>query len=326
MDTRKLIAFGKATFSITLPKAWVKKNNLKPGMSLSVREIGQDRLEIAPALLENTEEPLKGIININSKTEDEAAREIVSQYVRGRTLIEIEGNNRGKIKGIRAALHGLLGVEIMEVTPFKIVANVFADNSLINLPHVIRRIEIITYTLFDDTARLIKHNVELEEIFEKDYEVDRQALFGIRQVIKALEYPVHARKLNMNPLELAGTWHIITSLEVIADYARNMSLVFHSTDLLQSLNPSQISQLTAAIVDIRSIYEKTLLAYHKKDGKAASAVFPLILDLSKKTGLLENRSKHKYHPVVIEYKKRIIYRCRDILRVIANLWPEKSDE
>lgn len=326
MDTRKLIAFGKATFSITLPKSWVKRNNLKPGAQIAVHEVAQDRLEITPAALQSEDEPEKGTITISSKNEDEAAREIISQYVRGRTLIEIIGNNRGKVKGIRAALHGLLGVEMMEVTPMKIVANVFADNSMINLPHVIRRIEIITYTLFDDTARLIKHDMELDEIFEKDYEVDRHALFGIRQVIKGLERPGYARKLGMNPLELAGTWHIITSLEVISDYARNLSLVFHSTDLLQNLNPAQITQMTLAIAEIRSIYEQTLNAYHKKDGKAASAIYPSIIELSKKTGQMESRSRHRYYPVVIEYEKRIIFRCRDILRVISNLWPEKPEE
>ena len=323
MEMRKLIAFGKATFSITLPKAWVKKNSLRAGAAMSVREIAQDRLEVSPLSANPGEEPERGVVLIDTKSESESAREIISQYVRGRELIEVLGNNRGKIKGIRAALHGLLGVEMMEVTPTKIVAHVFADHSLINLPHVIRRIEIITYSLFDDTSRLIKHDVELEEIFEKDYEVDRHALFGIRQVIKGLEQPLFARKLGMNPLELAGTWHIITSLEVIADYARNMGLVFHSTDFLKSLSPSQIHHLTAIIADIRAVYEKTLMAYHKKDGKAAAAVFPLIVGLSKKAGQLEINPKNRYYPVISEYEKRIIFRCRDILRVISDLWPDE---
>jgi len=48
MDKRKIILFGKSAYCLTLPQAWVKKNNFKKGDLLGVQETHRNSLELIP--------------------------------------------------------------------------------------------------------------------------------------------------------------------------------------------------------------------------------------------------------------------------------------
>src|SRR3989344_1900199 len=81
MELRKLIGFGKATFSITLPKKWVKENALVKGDLILIQEKSPEKLEISPKLTEQPELIKEATLNMNEKNLKELERELITAYI-----------------------------------------------------------------------------------------------------------------------------------------------------------------------------------------------------------------------------------------------------
>ncbi|MFH1591603.1 MAG: AbrB/MazE/SpoVT family DNA-binding domain-containing protein [archaeon] len=170
MDRRKIQLIAGTTYSITLPKDWVRKNNLREKMEVLVQERGDRNLLISSAPRSETnpkemsldvdkhgdviEQMLFGLyylgvetITLNSKTE-------ISKEVRGR---------------IRRTLNYMSGTEINYEDRKKISVRVLLDCSKVSITQTLYR---ITLLIDLSLASLIDH-VELEEIDVNEDEVDR---------------------------------------------------------------------------------------------------------------------------------------------------------
>jgi phosphate uptake regulator len=154
MEERKLIQFGKSAFCMTMPQAWLRKNHLKKGDSLSVQETLRNSLEIMPAG-GNTEDAHELDIDISGKSTDEIIQLLLSTYLNGYTVITLRGPNAGKVAFVRKHVHEFIAAEIMEVTSNKMVIHIFWDINNIHLQSIINRVGHITRSVFAETIELI---------------------------------------------------------------------------------------------------------------------------------------------------------------------------
>ena len=89
MEYRKLISFGKSSFVISLPKAWINKHKLSKGNLLYLQESETD-LIISPKEHEEVEER-EITINVDGKDIFFITREINAAYIENNRRIILKG-------------------------------------------------------------------------------------------------------------------------------------------------------------------------------------------------------------------------------------------
>lgn len=323
METRKIIAFGDSTFSITLPKKWVVKHKLKKGDTVAVKESALGGLEVFPGTRKGEPEVKKITIRIDDRPLREVQREFIAAYIKGYSVIDLIGDHQGKVSELRRRLHELIGVEIMEVAHDRITTNVFFDVSAVSLEKIIARIALITKTIFDETILLIKKKKNLDllyrELVEKKREVDRQSLFAIRIIVNALTEPSFAAKMDTDPLDVSFIWHLIEYMEKTSDYLLGVGFYISSTDFLSSLDKPNVAELTRLFSQVADTYSLSLKSYTKQSIPSANRVFASHTrnDRALYKFLYKNRSR--WMPVVTGYLRRVSSKSRDIAKITINV-------
>ena len=139
-----------------MPKSWINKNNLKRGDLISVTD---DGFELILSANQKEEKLDTREINIDAKDKDlELIKaEIVSSYLNGYDTINILFNTNSKESPkIKDIIRNLSGLEIMEQTSTRIVAKNLININEISIGTIIRRMEIITRAMMEDTILCYK--------------------------------------------------------------------------------------------------------------------------------------------------------------------------
>src|SRR5210317_127486 len=122
MDFRRIIAFGKSSHVVSLPKHWLNENNLNKG-DLVYLEQDFDKLIVMPKEKNEEKEERKAVINVDNKEFKLIKREISSAFINYNDYIVLKGKSLPKYaKDIVKVIHNLIALEIMEQSAEKIVA------------------------------------------------------------------------------------------------------------------------------------------------------------------------------------------------------------
>lgn len=318
MEQRKLIGFGKSTFSITLPKSWVRKNKLRKGDDISVQETARNSLEIIPKS-SLSEQQREIAIEIGNRGLKEITRLLVSAYLNGYTRITINGPNAGKVSYIRKKVHELVAAEIMEVTSNKIIIHVFWDVKSLNLRSITNRIEQITKTMFRETIDMFETPSDFADVVEKSYEVQRQTLLAKRAIINALIDSDIAYKFNVSSLELCYLSFLIHYLDKIAEYIADMAKILHETNLLRRMSPKAKEEIKSMLEEVYQNYELALESYNNMDENKAHSVVNRFTHLDEITRRLREKYMQTWMPSFCGYIRRALTKTRDIAFIIINL-------
>ncbi|RME52851.1 phosphate uptake regulator PhoU [Candidatus Woesearchaeota archaeon] len=250
MDLRKLIAFGKSTYSITLPKQWVTSQGLGKGALLSVEQLVTGDLLITPRTGKRTTQ--KTItINANDTTLQGLKREVIAAYVKDYDKIIIKGNLGKRRNQFRELLHELIALEVVEENSDHIIAKCFLDTSKPSLQQTIRRIYYNTKTNAQSLRSLIAQErrrtetkqsstantprgsnetntstyESAQELIQRDIEINRQVFYLVKLVVRALNQPIFTKTLGVSPVTAVFFWHIADCLEKIADRTKDIASI-----------------------------------------------------------------------------------------------------
>jgi phosphate uptake regulator len=313
MEERKLIKFGKSAFCITIPHAWLKKNRIKKGDSLSVQETLRNSLEILP----NNRSP-EGVheltIDISEKSTDEIIQLLLSTYLNGYTLITLQGPNAGKVAFVRKHVHEFIAAEVMEVTSDRIVINVFWDISTINLHSIINRIGHITRSVFSETIALIDSDTSIKDIEEKGFEVQRQVLLARRAIKYALNNSATALKFNLSSLELLYISYIIYFFGMIGEYILNLAKIIDKAKLnkfKQLLTDQKAKNELKALLQRASDYYGKVIDTYNKHNKLVTFVFSEYTDFEESIDLFRKKNLQLWAPLLAEYIKLLIFKIKE---------------
>ena len=227
MTTRKIIQFGKNSFVISLPKAWVERNKLSKGSEVNIDETAGTVL-ISPMQKDLTQETKIKKINCD-ECGKKVGRSIISAYINNYSLIEIHGQNLSEFtKEIEEVTHNLVALEIMEQTPKKILIKDFLNTQDISLENIIKRMDIIIRAMFSEMDDIFEKK-EKVDLNKRDYDINRLFYVGEKLINKLLDNPTLSKTLNIEIREAVFYWQIIDSLEKIADqqkrFARNILVI-----------------------------------------------------------------------------------------------------
>ncbi|TAL51915.1 MAG: phosphate uptake regulator PhoU [Nanoarchaeota archaeon] len=308
MEHRKLIQFGKSAFCVTLPQMWIKKNKIEKGQSLSVHETAKNTIEISMSL-EQQEENSNLTIDIAGKPTDEIIQLLLASYLNGYLTITLEGQNAGKVSSVRDYVHEFIAAEIMEVTSNKIVIHVFGDIKNVNLESIINRIGHIIKSLFEESIELVDSGIDIKDIIEKGYEVERQAWLARRAIKYSLTHSAAAQRFNMSPLELFYTANIKYFFGRIAEYIIQIAKIIGESILHKSISPKAKRELKAMIQNASNNFEKVLERYNTRKVRITEKEYQ---NFEESIDSFREKNSGNGIPVICEYLKMIIDKIKEI--------------
>jgi len=220
MEYRKIISFGKSSFVISLPKNWIRRNNLGKGDLVYLNEV-KEGIVVQPEPNSDDSKFKEIVINVDGKTEEGLSREVCTAYILNHRKVIFKGNElKSKVKSIQTVIQSLIALEIMEQTPDSIVAQDFLNMDTISIQDLIKKMDIVTRTMIKET-KLNFDEDHISTLDDRDKDVNRLYFLVYRSVLYNLQNPMKALKnFNMTSLDLVRSKSLSFYIEAIADESR----------------------------------------------------------------------------------------------------------
>ena len=256
-EFRKLIGFGKSSLVVSLPKDWVVKNHLKKGDVIPVDEAAYQRqLTTQYKPIEAQERTAQ--IRTENKAFEKIKSEIVAAYLSGHNVIEVRGENlKEHAQKVKEVLQNFAGIELLEQDSRKIVAKDLLDLSEISIDTIIRRVDIILRSMFQDSIG----QENTESIYSRDKDINRLVWLVRRVVRLALDDHRIAKKLHATNLQLLNQHELVRWMELAGDQIKRVNRLFDELPAKYKYR----EELTDMFRKIEMAYLESMKAYHTKN-------------------------------------------------------------
>lgn len=297
-ETRKIQKTGGSTYTVSLPKRWVKDSNLKQGDSVRVEVRPDGTLSLFSA---GTSEPQKLVkkMEVDEETDPKALlRELIGCYVTGYDMVEIRSRKRMSSE-VRKVIHEFtrraIGPEIIEEGSDLVVIQDVADHADLAMRKIIRRMHLMARNMLAEAFNSVKElDASLaKDVIERDDEVDRLYWFVEKQHSMTSRNPLFAAKLKTDLIESNAMIAVAKALERIADHA---SRIAHATEVLQSSRAPEglLTRLEGLANDATAMLDCSVEAFFRKDSVMANGCIEDSNNLRKKVAaFLEDAMKQK---------------------------------
>lgn len=248
-----------------MPKSWVEKNNLKKGDLISVSDDGFELVLSAgqqDKKLDNKE------ISIDAKGKDIEflKAEIVSSYLNGYDTINILFDTNAKeVPKIKDIIRNLSGLEVMEQTSTRIVAKNLININEISISNIIRRMDIITRAMMEDSILCCRGQCNYDSLSQRDIDVNRLYFLGYRVIKNAIKTPRIAKSLGIEAWQLHSDNLMILRIENIADRQKRIARYICTNNI----DRPTLAELDKIYTDISDAYNEVMKAYYNQDKQGA---------------------------------------------------------
>ncbi|MBI2575051.1 phosphate uptake regulator PhoU [Candidatus Woesearchaeota archaeon] len=260
MEMRKIVSFGNSSYVVTLPKAWVTKNGLRKGDTLTIDERPYEL--VLSARGEGKKKRSETTINCEGKTLRELKTELIAAYVNNSNIITLKGANIKDLSAtIKPIIYGLVGVEVIEETSSSIVVKDLLEISEVSIDDIVRRMDLLVKSMLEDST----HRDKIESVQERDKEVNRLALLAARLFRAATDNPGILKTFNTNYWDLLMARHITVQLEHEGDYVKRVAKLLNTNNSRKNSGEESrriYSQLAAR-------YKEAMKVYYSKDKPAS---------------------------------------------------------
>lgn len=277
VELRRLQMTGGASYTVSLPKDWVKEQGLKVGDVVAVLPRSDSSLTLVPhEKIPAGQDKGAEIVLSPSKDHDkeQILRTVVAQYLAGYDVIRIRFAAASK-PDLRtylreAARRMFVGSEIIEESKDELIVQCLSSYGDLPAPKVISRMSLIAKLMLRDAVESMKNRDRAlsEEIIKRDEEVDRFYLFLIRQLTMAVLNRSLIQEIGLSDPRDCLVYRVVSkSLERIADHATTIARMASEID---SPLPQRISEDLSKVSDLTSsVLEDSLKSLTKIDGGVA---------------------------------------------------------
>jgi len=294
MEFRKIQFTGRSSYIISLPKKWVKENNLKQGDAVPIVINPDGSLLILPKEPKEMSESKELVISKDISS-DMAVRLLISAYIQGYDIIDVKFTGDMplyKVK-IRSTIQSLPGLEIILEEPLRITSKSLLADEEVNLREIIERLKSILISMIEDLMliREFEKKEVLKDISGLENELDRFYFLTLRAVNKILSGGsiVKDGGLIKRNFDLLGILFIVRNIERIGD---------HMVRIAENFDPD------LDIAYLKEIVQKVMAQITQKDLKKIDKI---MLEL-------------KAHIKSINYRKSIAMDSyRRILEYLENI-------
>jgi len=268
MDTRKIQRLGPSTLAMTLPAAWAKEFDVEKGDEVTIRQSGKGTLTVTP---ESTrDEESEASIDAQHFGADSVERAILGQYVLGRRIIHVRGDetlDSEHINAVYKAETQLMGLGVIEETPERITIRCSVDPEDFTLDNLLERLENTGATMREEAVKSLAHNNPdlAQRALNRERQANKIFVLLLRLIFTAYQNPSLARAVGLSDgFPLIGYRSVAKNLELTADNAEDIAEIVLEADEELQLEGSttrrireftdQVNEITATAV--RAVVER----------------------------------------------------------------------
>ncbi|MBX8633059.1 MAG: phosphate uptake regulator PhoU [Thermoplasmata archaeon] len=223
METRKVQFTGNSTYTISLPKEWVRKMGVKTGdfLALSIGDSGI--LNVSPTIMEARRSRIKEFM-IGKESPVHLERMLIGAYVMGFDTITVRAKERidnSMKERIRHFTRSVTGVEIVEESINNIVIKDLSDPLELSQEKGVRRLHLIVKSMQEDAVgAFMNSDASLAvDVINRDYDADRLYWIIMKVHNMMMKNMMLSEKLRITVDESNSFFQIARYLERIGDHA-----------------------------------------------------------------------------------------------------------
>jgi phosphate uptake regulator len=341
VELRKLQMTGGASYTVSLPKDWIKEQGLKVGDVVAVLPRADSSLTVLPHEKMPTARGKNAEVAITpSKDQDkeQILRNVIAQYLAGYDVIRIafpltaSPDLRTYLR--EAARKMFVGSEIIEESKDELIVQCMSSYADLPTPRVLSRMSLIAKLMLRDAVESLKTRDPAlsEEIIRRDEEIDRFYLFIIRQLTMAVLSRSLILEIGLTDPRDCLVYRVLSkSLERIADHATTIAKISSSLEnpLPQRLTDdiSKVSELTI------SVFDDAFKALAKSDATLANSSIRIAKKVEKEAeAVMDKLFSLKLSPktvvavrLALESLKRIPEYSEDVAEMAINLTARRTE-
>lgn len=285
-EIRRVQKFGKSTLMVSLPAEWVKSVGLRPGDPVSIEVAEDGSIKVVPLALAKVARERSARISVGRGTSDQLlSRLIYSLYLVGADRIEVVSQEsvmpEGLLKSLRAVSKSLIGVEIVEYSPSRIVLQILVDPSKYSATTVIGRMLELVRSMFEYVETYVASGAThlLDEVLELEVEVDKLNALIVRQLVELIRHRGLARQLEVRDYLATEYRNIAKSLEEAADALSEIASILKERGgyLLEKLR-KEVSVLSECIDMAVLIIDRISKALVTRDLQLSNELLDLVAE------------------------------------------------
>jgi phosphate uptake regulator len=284
METRKVQKVGTSTLTVSLPKEWATKRNLRKGDQVFLEEDG-DGLRIVPAaaIEARRREPEEYIVDADlCDVPGLLERIIVGSYVLGRERVVVRSRRRlssEHLAEVQRTSRRLMGLGIIEETATRITLQTSIEPTKYPIETLLKRLYSLGSTMLDEAieALVTRDKGLAEDAIRREDDADMMYWLIVRLLLGAQADDAIAEKLGIEDrLWIAGYRLIAKELESVADHGEDIAAtVLRLLEKDREVSTAVIQALTDLAEGVRETYSKGIAALLSRDLKLANEAIRL---------------------------------------------------
>ena len=267
VEFRKLQVSGGSTYIVSLPKNWIKANNLNPSDIVSVEQLPSGEIQITPHEIKDTKRMVT--IDLAKYPTNSLYDCLIGAYVCGADTINVvrsDGLGSKHRRVVRQFLRETRGMEISDdETKSLTIVSLLNPNELPLQVSLNRMYLLVTSLVEDALAVLDGEDYDLlSDYDDRERQIDARRLLIDRQVAMVLQNPQIEREIGINRYSAMEHSVMAHYFERMGDHANTLArlIIEQKVDMKLSTSDAPLSFLPVwlgALRDIvRNMYSKEI--------------------------------------------------------------------
>ena len=277
MENRKIMALGKSSLVISLPKEWIDSNGLEKGDMLSLDVQRDLSLLVKPAFRVKSEGRRIEVEIDESASSDSIFRIVIGCYLNGYNDIVLRSSNIFTIvqqQAIRDVVKSLY-LRILSSNAGSVSLQTLMNESMANLFDGIERMHLITLSMCYDVLKSMKSwDLELaRSVVALEEDVDQFMFYLLRLIRSAAIDPALASRLNIDMLDCLDYQTLVDLIERVADNVHNAAYSLVELEEYKDVVPADIWEtLTATTEASIRAYETAIEVFRDRSVESCDMI------------------------------------------------------
>jgi len=255
IEARRVQRFGRSTLMVSLPAEWVRDVGLKPGDTVTITVEEDKSLRIYPAFTK-VEKERRITLRISKYTKSSLIDKCLeAAYSLGYDVISVEvvdgSLEEEQLKTLRGFVKELIGAEIIDHTPTRVIIQIFVDPAKHSISGIISRMTSLIKYMIQYLGHLMTERKLhfVDEILELRRELVRFYMLSMRQTFLGQIDRSYGRLLEVKSYMLPRYRSIARSLDLIGEAIANISLY------LKNLKPEEFEEVSKRMGEIKELLD-----------------------------------------------------------------------
>ncbi|MCW4012501.1 MAG: phosphate uptake regulator PhoU [Candidatus Bathyarchaeota archaeon] len=227
METRKIMALGKSSLVVSLPKEWIETNDLEKGDLVSL-EVQRDLSLLIKSSLNVADKGKRIVVDIDGDaSSDSIFRIVIGCYLNGYNDIVLNSDGIFSVtqqQAIRDVVKSLY-LRILASNASSVTLQTLMNESMANVRDGVERMHLITLSMCKDVLKAMKTwDLELaRSVVALEEDVDQFMFYSLRLLRSAAIDPALANHLDLDMLDCLDYQTMVDLIERVADNVHNVA-------------------------------------------------------------------------------------------------------